>query len=117
MAHAGSLHASHTAGWASLWESGYEIEGRFYVARAVNTSMYSMLSAIRADFDFSLSPGGLTDGALVCAIWRCRLLGVAAAHSCSVSPCLCGCAGDQATTVIHSGVRDDGSGDWCATTM
>ena len=87
MAHAGSLHTSHTEGWASLWESGYEIEGRFDVARAVNTSMYSMLSAIRADFDFSLSPGGLTDGASVCG--HCRLLGVAAAHSCGLSLWLC----------------------------
>ena len=62
MDHTTSLAPLHMAAWAALWQSGYEITGRDDVAVAVNASLYAMLSAVRDDFDFSLSPGGLTNG-------------------------------------------------------
>ena len=53
------LLAEHTAGWATLWGSGVEVTGDQQVARAINASLYYILSAIRPDFHFGLSPGGL----------------------------------------------------------
>jgi hypothetical protein len=54
-----SLFASHSEAWAALWESGLEVTGRMDVARAVNSSLYYILSSIREDAAYSLTPGGL----------------------------------------------------------
>ena len=58
----GTLHATHVAEWAStVWTAGFETD-RMDVARAVNTSLYAILSSFRNDRPFGLSPGGLTAG-------------------------------------------------------
>jgi hypothetical protein len=57
---ADALLASHTAAWAALWDSGgIELEGNRTVAAAANSSLYAILSALRADVNFSTGPGGL----------------------------------------------------------
>ena len=59
MAEAGTLHASHVAEWAAtVWPSGFETD-RTDFARAVNTSIYGIVSSQRVDRVFSTSPGGL----------------------------------------------------------
>jgi hypothetical protein len=58
----GTLHSTHVAEWAStIWTVGYETD-RFDVAQAVNSSIYAILSSVRNDRPFGLSPGGLTTG-------------------------------------------------------
>ena len=57
-----ALLDSHVDAWAAVWTSGLEIEGRPDVARAVNSSLYSLYSSARPDRPFGLSPGGLTAG-------------------------------------------------------
>jgi hypothetical protein len=57
---ADALLDSHTAAWGALWESGgIELEGNLTVAAAANSSYYYILSALRADVNFSTCPGGL----------------------------------------------------------
>jgi hypothetical protein len=57
---ADALLASHTAAWAALWAGGgIELEGNATVAAAANSSLYAILSALRADVNFSTCPGGL----------------------------------------------------------
>ena len=59
----GTLRSSHEAEWArTVWTGGFEVEGRPDVAVAVNASLYGIMSAIRADRPFGISPGGLTEG-------------------------------------------------------
>ena len=53
------LAAEHSAAWATLWQSGIAVTGNLTVARAVNASLYYILSSIRDDFPLGLSPGGL----------------------------------------------------------
>jgi hypothetical protein len=58
----GSLHAEHVAEWAAtIWPSGFETD-RADLALAVNSSLYAILSSVRNDRPFGLSPGGLTAG-------------------------------------------------------
>jgi len=61
----------HVFEWLQIWRAGIEIGGRLELARAVNSSLYYLLSSIRPvqtnkDFPigaYSLSPGSLsTDG-------------------------------------------------------
>ncbi len=59
---ASGLFDEHVQAWAELYASGIEIEGQLPLAQAVNTSVYSLLSALRADWPYSTGPGGLTDG-------------------------------------------------------
>jgi protein-glucosylgalactosylhydroxylysine glucosidase len=55
-----ALWAAHAAEWAQLWSSGVDVDGgRLDVARAINASLYYILSSIRSDAPHSLSPGGL----------------------------------------------------------
>jgi hypothetical protein len=61
VADAGKLYTAHVDGWAKLWESGIEIEGRPDVAIAVNASLYAILSSTRDDWAYGLAPGGLTN--------------------------------------------------------
>lgn len=51
--------ANHEAAWAELWDAGFDIGGNVTVARAINSSLYYILSALRADTPQGLSPGGL----------------------------------------------------------
>eukprot|EP00048_Salpingoeca_helianthica_P015014 m.224641 g.224641 ORF g.224641 m.224641 type:complete len:696 (-) comp16518_c0_seq1:156-2243(-) len=59
----GPQRSLHEAAWLTLWASGVEIAGRPDVARAVNTSFFYILSSIREERPFSLSPGGLASNA------------------------------------------------------
>jgi protein-glucosylgalactosylhydroxylysine glucosidase len=55
----GTLWSTHVAEWeATIWGSGFETD-RIDVARAVNSSLYAIVSSMRADRPFSTSPGGL----------------------------------------------------------
>lgn len=57
------LQGEHVAAWAALWQAGVEIAGRDDVAMAVNASLYYIISSVREDRTFSLSPGGLASNA------------------------------------------------------
>eukprot|EP01112_Ceratiomyxa_fruticulosa_P003259 TRINITY_DN13628_c0_g1_i1.p1 TRINITY_DN13628_c0_g1~~TRINITY_DN13628_c0_g1_i1.p1 ORF type:complete len:707 (-),score=130.46 TRINITY_DN13628_c0_g1_i1:33-2153(-) len=64
------LLSSHVAAWQEIWESGIEIGGNLPLAQAVNSSLYYILSSIRNDWEYSLSPGGLaSDGYNGHAFW------------------------------------------------
>jgi len=53
----------HINGWLQLWSSRIEVEDNLQLAQAINSSLYYILSSIRSDWPFSLSPGGLaSDG-------------------------------------------------------
>jgi hypothetical protein len=57
---ADALLASHAAAWTALWDSGgIELDGNRTIAAAANSSLYYILSALRADVNFSTCPGGL----------------------------------------------------------
>lgn len=67
------LRSEHTAAWAQLWESGFEVAGRPDVARAVNASLYFLFSSLRSDTAHSISPGGLaSNGYNGHAFWDCE---------------------------------------------
>ena len=62
LAISGTLHSTHVAEWAStIWTVGYSTD-RFDVAQVVNSSIYAILSSVRSDRPYGLSPGGLTAG-------------------------------------------------------
>ena len=72
MAANGTLHTRHVDEWAStVWTSGFEID-RADVSRAANTSLYAILSSIRSDRPYGISPGGLTAGYNGHAFWDCE---------------------------------------------
>eukprot|EP00051_Salpingoeca_urceolata_P014845 m.189431 g.189431 ORF g.189431 m.189431 type:complete len:834 (-) comp18207_c0_seq1:34-2535(-) len=54
-----TLMSDHVSAWANLWQGGIEIGGNTTVAATVNSSLYYILSAIRADWPYGTSPGGL----------------------------------------------------------
>ena len=58
------LLASHEAAWKERWDQGrVEVGGNLALAQAINASQYFMLSSVRADWPFGMSPGGLaSDG-------------------------------------------------------
>ena len=72
-----ALYAEHEEEWSSLWESGVEVRGRIDVARAINSSLYFLLSSLRADVAHSVSPGGLASNGYNghtfwdCETWMC----------------------------------------------
>ena len=45
-----------------MFQSGIDIQGNATVAKTVNSSLSYILSAIREDQPFGLSPGGLARG-------------------------------------------------------
>ena len=51
--------AVQTQAWSAVWQGGIEIEGNTTIAASVNSSLYYILSAVRADWPYGLSPGGL----------------------------------------------------------
>jgi hypothetical protein len=58
------LLASHTASMEDLWEQGgVELGGNASFAAVVNASFYDIVSSLRADMNWSTSPGGLATGA------------------------------------------------------
>ena len=58
------LRASHEAAWLQRWNQGrVEVGGNLGLAQAINSSMYFLLSSVRADWHYGMSPGGLaSDG-------------------------------------------------------
>ena len=68
----GTLLSTHTAEWAeTIWPSGFETD-RGDLARAANASLYAILSSVRNDRDYGLSPGGLTNGYNGHSFWDCE---------------------------------------------
>ena len=60
------------AEWAdTIWPAGFETD-RADLALAVNTSLYAILSSVRNDRPFGLSPGGLTAGYNGHSFWDVR---------------------------------------------
>ena len=57
------LLASHEDAMAALWSSGIELTGNTSLAANVNASFYDIISSLRADLNWSTSPGGLATGA------------------------------------------------------
>jgi hypothetical protein len=56
------LLASHVAAMRSLWTSGIELGGNASFAANVNASLFDIVSSLRADWNWSTSPGGLATG-------------------------------------------------------
>ena len=54
------LHRTHVAAWAELWRSGLEVSGRHELAAVVNSSLYTVLSSLRADWPYGCAPTGLS---------------------------------------------------------
>lgn len=58
-----NLLQSHKDAWKYIWNSGkIDIEGNLELSQAVYGSMYYILSSIRSDWPYGLSPGGLSGG-------------------------------------------------------
>ncbi len=55
----GELLSRHVSAWGQVWSHRIEVSGDLTLAQAVNASAYYILSSIRADWPWSLSPGGL----------------------------------------------------------
>ena len=54
------LYHFHVESWANLWrKGGISIGGNLYLSQVVNTSQYWILSSIRSDWEWGLSPGSL----------------------------------------------------------
>lgn len=65
---------THTAAWASIWESGIEVEGNDTVAAAVNASLYYLLCALDSSVQWSVSPGGLAKNSYNGHVfWDCEM--------------------------------------------
>jgi trehalose/maltose hydrolase-like predicted phosphorylase len=53
------LYEDHAAQWNSLWQARIEVQGNLPLAQVINSSLYYLLSSVREDSPWSLSPGGL----------------------------------------------------------
>lgn len=53
------LVRSHMKAWAAVMDPGIEIHGNLTTATAVNSTLYYILSSVRPDFPFGMSPGGI----------------------------------------------------------
>eukprot|EP01094_Clydonella_sp_ATCC50884_P002669 TRINITY_DN1202_c0_g1_i3.p1 TRINITY_DN1202_c0_g1~~TRINITY_DN1202_c0_g1_i3.p1 ORF type:complete len:630 (+),score=83.51 TRINITY_DN1202_c0_g1_i3:230-2119(+) len=58
-----ALRLSHVAAWRRLWRSGIEVRGNVTVAQSVNSSLYEIISSVRDDWPFGISPGGIATNA------------------------------------------------------
>jgi len=80
---AGTLHKEHALEWEkTIWASGFETD-RGDLAAAVNSSLYAIMSSVRNDREYGLSPGGLTAGYNGHSFWDCETWmfpGVALTH-------------------------------------
>eukprot|EP01114_Cavostelium_apophysatum_P022690 TRINITY_DN8295_c0_g1_i1.p1 TRINITY_DN8295_c0_g1~~TRINITY_DN8295_c0_g1_i1.p1 ORF type:complete len:699 (+),score=116.92 TRINITY_DN8295_c0_g1_i1:246-2342(+) len=54
-----TLLAGHISAWYDLWSSRIEVSGDLPLAQAINSSLYYILSSVRADWEYAPSPGGL----------------------------------------------------------
>ena len=59
------VKAEHEAAMAALWASGVELAGNASFAANVNASVYDIVSSLRADWNWSTSPGGIATGGSV----------------------------------------------------
>jgi len=73
---ASALWSEHVSAWATIWQAGIDIDlsgGRLDVASTINSSLYYILSSIRPDRPYSLSPGSLSsDGYNGHTFWDCE---------------------------------------------
>eukprot|EP00931_Biecheleriopsis_adriatica_P047869 TRINITY_DN27628_c0_g1_i1.p1 TRINITY_DN27628_c0_g1~~TRINITY_DN27628_c0_g1_i1.p1 ORF type:complete len:845 (+),score=131.45 TRINITY_DN27628_c0_g1_i1:54-2588(+) len=59
----GKVFSQHVSAWSDLWKSGVSVTGRPDVEQAIKSSTYYILSSVREDRPYSLSPGGLASNA------------------------------------------------------
>jgi trehalose/maltose hydrolase-like predicted phosphorylase len=52
--------SNHVHAWQDIWDSGLEVAGNVELAKAINSSMYYVLSSISSDWPYGLSPGSLS---------------------------------------------------------
>ena len=57
-----ALKQKHIEAWEEIFRSGIDIEGNSTIAATVNSSLSYILSAIRVDQPFGISPGGIARG-------------------------------------------------------
>ena len=70
---ASSLRGSSDVAWDEVWQGGIEITGNATIASTVNSSLYYILAATRADWPYGLSPGGLArDDYQGHSFWDCE---------------------------------------------
>ncbi|KYQ91148.1 acid trehalase-like protein 1 [Tieghemostelium lacteum] len=55
-----SLEKSHRDAWKKIWDSRIEVGGNLDLAQVVNSSLYYIVSSVRDDWPWSLSPGSLS---------------------------------------------------------
>eukprot|EP01132_Coremiostelium_polycephalum_P008602 gene8602-10589_t len=68
-----SLLDSHKDAWKKIWKSRIEIGGNLQLATVVNSSLYYILSSIREDWPWNLSPGSLSsNGYNGHSFWDCE---------------------------------------------
>jgi trehalose/maltose hydrolase-like predicted phosphorylase len=73
MNNGGTLFSDHTQAWRDLWTPRIELSGDPYLAQVVNASFYYILSSVRADWPYALSPGGLaSNGYNGHVFWDCE---------------------------------------------
>eukprot|EP01119_Soliformovum_irregulare_P008598 TRINITY_DN21702_c0_g1_i1.p1 TRINITY_DN21702_c0_g1~~TRINITY_DN21702_c0_g1_i1.p1 ORF type:complete len:726 (+),score=154.23 TRINITY_DN21702_c0_g1_i1:209-2179(+) len=53
------LMIQHVAEWSKVWSSRITVADNLPLAQAINSSLYYILSSIRDDWDYGVSPGGL----------------------------------------------------------
>jgi galactosylceramidase len=67
------LRSSHVKEWLALWTGGIEISGNSTIAKTINASLYYMLSSVREDWPYGMSPGGLSrDDYQGHSFWDCE---------------------------------------------
>ena len=70
---ASGLRRSSDVAWDEVWQGGIEITGNATIASTVNSSLYYILAATRADWPYGLSPGGLArDDYQGHSFWDCE---------------------------------------------
>eukprot|EP01116_Phalansterium_solitarium_P016178 TRINITY_DN3701_c0_g1_i1.p1 TRINITY_DN3701_c0_g1~~TRINITY_DN3701_c0_g1_i1.p1 ORF type:complete len:702 (-),score=253.28 TRINITY_DN3701_c0_g1_i1:809-2914(-) len=64
---------AHIAAWLQVWSARMEVTGDLALAQAINSSLYYILSSVRPDWPYSLSPGGLaSNGYNGHSFWDCE---------------------------------------------
>jgi len=67
------LFSTHVEAWKTIWEARLEVEGDLRLAQVINGSMYYILSSIRDDWPYSISPGSLSsNGYNGHVFWDCE---------------------------------------------
>jgi hypothetical protein len=88
------LLPEHSKRWASEWlEGSVRVAGNQKLSRAINSSLYYLMSSSSPELPLSLSPGGLASNGVIHSILNPRLFVTLST---------------QATTATHSGTANPG---------